>query len=553
MPTTAALLRWIYLARVTLAAAIFAAALMVWTRPGVGAETTMVASLALVATLAFTVFSFWHTHVSRRLPGRSFLYCQVVFDVVLVTAMVHLTGGGESEFAALYVLVIAEGALLLPLPGGFLIGSLAALVYFADASWGWRLTEVLGGVPGEAEPGPAVLTRMALFGVLAIAMAGMGERLRRTGGRLGAIESELQQLRLETADILAALDAGVLTLDPAGSLVYGNPASQSLLGLTVSDWEARSVVDELDRLAPGLGGVVRRTISDRRPVPWYETRTRPLPRLRLLGVRSTVLEREGQPWVTLVVQDITDGKRVEAAHRRADRLAAVAELAASLAHEIKNPLASIRSAVEQLTGAGDLGTGDRDVLRRLVLSESDRLSRLLSGFIEFSRVEVRDRTSVDLAAVARDAIEVARRHPDLDGAVAVELSAPRPCELQGDQDLLHRVVFNLVLNALQHSPPGGTVRVEVAEADEAPVPGVTRFVGGATLRVVDQGPGIDPDVAGRIFDPFFTTRLGGSGLGLALVQRAVEAHEGLVLVDDATGGGTVFTVLLPATQPQIAT
>jgi two-component system, NtrC family, sensor histidine kinase PilS len=549
-----AFLRWIYVARLTLAAGIFAAALLVWTQPEVAAETTLIATLALFSALAFTGVSFWHTHLQGRTPDRSFLYSQVVFDVLLVTAVVHVTGGSESDFAALYVVVIAAGALLLPLPGGFLIGAFAALLYFADSRWGGHLTAALGGSAEEGELGAAVLTRMALFGVLALVTAWLGERLRRTGTRLGAVESELRQLQLDTGDILRALDTGVLTLDSTGVLMYMNPAAQTLLGLRGGSWLGRPALDELDRMAPGLASVVQRTLSSRRPVPWYETHTKAPPKLRLLGVRSTPLERADEPWVTLVVQDITDGKRVEAANRRADRMAAVAELAASLAHEIKNPLASIRSAVEQLTRDGrTLARDDRGLLGDLVLTESDRLSRLLSGFIEFSRVEIKDRAPIDLAEVAGNAVQVARQHPDTDVGVAIELDAPEPLEVQGDADLLHQVVFNLVLNAVQHSPPGGTVRVEVGGAEDRMLAGTAPFSRGAMLRVSDQGPGIRPDLAAHVFDPFVTTRAGGSGLGLALVHRAVEAHDGMILLDDANGGGTVFTVLLPAQQPQIAT
>jgi two-component system, NtrC family, sensor histidine kinase PilS len=546
----AGVLRWIYLARLALAAGIFTAAVLVWTQPDVGAETTLVASLALFAAVLFTAGSFWHTHMARKPASRSFLYSQVVFDVLLVTAVVHLTGRGGSEFAALYVVVIAEGALLLPLPGGFLIGALSALLYFADAVWGGSLTEALGGLAADPVLGPTVQTRMALFAALAVVMAILGERLRRTGTRLGAVESELRQLQLDTADILRTLDAGVITVDAGGALVYMNPAAQSLLGLRPESWLGRPVLEPLDHAAPGLASVVERTLATRRPVVWYETHAKAPPRIRLLGVRSTPLERAGEPWVTLVVQDITDGKRVEAANRRADRLGAVAELAASLAHEIKNPLASIRSAVEQLTRQGSrLGAEDRGVLGRLVLGESDRLSRLLSGFIEFSRVEVSERAEVDLATVVREAVEVARRHPDAQDGLAIRVDAPDQATVMGDRDLLHRAVFNLVLNAAQHSPPGGTVHVGLGPIDPGH-PHDGRFDGGVMVRVRDQGPGIPADVATQVFDPFFTTRAGGSGLGLALVHRAVEAHDGIILVDDAEGGGTVFTVLLPAPQPQ---
>ncbi len=544
MPSIA-LLRWIYLIRLALATGIFATAVLVWTHPSVAPESTLIATLMLVSALAFTAVSFWRTHISGGSPAVNFLFGQVLFDLLLVTAVVHVTGRGESDFAALYVLVIAEGALLLPARGGVLVGALAALLYFADAVWGGRLTAVLGGVPQEGRLDGGVVTRIILFAILAVVTVWLAERARRAGTRLGAIESELRQLQLDTSDILGALETGVLTVDSVGRLVYVNPSAESLLGLRSGGWVGREVVVELERIAPGLSTVVRRTLDTGRSVKRYETHMRDGAGVRVLGVRTTALERDEGPWVTMVMQDITGAQQAETLRRRAERLEAVAALSASLAHEIKNPLASIRSAVEQLTRAGSrLATGDRSVLGTLVMTESDRLSRLLSGFIEFSRVELQARAHVDVAVIAKDATEVARRHPEADG-IAIKLDAPDPVEVEGDPDLLHRVVFNLVLNAAQHSPAGETVAVDVTIATGARLPPGTPFSRGARLRVQDNGPGIRPDDIQRVFDPFFTTREGGSGLGLALVHRAVEAHDGLIFIDSALGEGTTFTVFLP--------
>ena len=549
MVSSPGVLRWLYLGRCTLAGGIFAAALLVWTRPQIAPEMTLVATLVLVVTLAFTAGSFWHTHIARQSPGVGFLYAQALFDVLLVTAVVHLTGRGESEFAPLYVLVITEGALLLPLPGGFVIGAMAALLYFADATWGGTLTMALGASDSGAGLNAVVLTRMALFGVVALVTAWLGDRVRRTGTQLGAVESELRQLRLDTSDILGTLDTGVVTVDADGMLVYMNPAAEKLLGLRSRDWMGQGALDELGRVAPGISTVVRRTLSTGRPVQRYETHSRATPEVRVLGVRTTPLEREREqrPWVTMVLQDITDAQRLEALHRRTDRLEAVAEMAASLAHEIKNPLASIRSAVEQLTRRQGrrLADADRVTLEKLALAESDRLSRLLTGFIEFSRVELRERREVDLSAVAAEAVDVVRQHPEAVNGAAVELASGGPVWLEGDADLLHRVVFNLVLNAVQHSESGQEVRVAVSPVSEAELPAGTEFSTGARLTVSDRGPGIREEDLARVFDPFFTTRRGGSGLGLALVHRAVEAHNGLIFIEAEEGRGTTFTVLLP--------
>jgi two-component system sensor histidine kinase PilS (NtrC family) len=545
MFSTEGFLRWIYVGRLALATAIFATALLVWTRPQVSPEATLVATLMLVLSIGFTAGSLWYTHVLRRPAAGNFLFGQALFDVVLVTAVVHMTGRADSMFVPLYVLVIAEGALLLPLRGGFLVGALATLLYLVDAVWGGELSELLGGVSADPQLDPVVLIRTALFAVIALATAWLGERVRRTGTQLGAVESELRQLRLDTADILGALDTGVATFDTDGALAYMNAAAERLLRLNSAALLGRPALDEMDRVAPGVASVVMRTLTTRLPVSRYETHTRAGPEVRVLGLRTAVLERDERPWATVVFQDITDAHEADVATRRAERLEAVAELAASLAHEIKNPLASIRSAVEQLTrGQERLVDRDRKVLGDLVVGESDRLSRLLSGFIEYSRVELHERAAIDLREVAGEAVEMVRQHPDV-GEIDVVLDG-EPSLMEGDPDLLHRVIFNLALNAAQHSPPDAAVRVDVRPVTERGIPAGIGFDRVIRLRVSDRGPGIRDEDADRVFDPFFTTRHGGSGLGLALVHRAVEAHEGLVIIDSDDGVGTTFTVFFPA-------
>src|SRR5688572_18937133 len=358
--------------------------------------------------LIFTAWSFWRTHVSRLEPGEAFLYSQVLLDVLLVTATVHITDGQESSFAPLYILVITEGALLLPLLGGVLMGGLASIVYFADITWfhEGRLTGAVG-------------LQIVLFTIVALMTGFVGDRLRRAGAALGEVASELRQLRLDTSDILKTIGTGVLTVDGGGRLAYLNPAGEALLGLDGRQWTGAPVIAAVEEAAPGMGRMLSRTIERRVAITRFKTTTSQIEgRGTVLGVSTAVLEREdgGAPSVTAIFQDITDLERIEALNRRTERLEAVAELSASLAHEIKNPLASIRSAVEQLTRPGasgaNLASDDRALLQRLVLTESDRLSRLLSEFLEFSALRRGPAEQVDLAAVVRDAVALVRQQAD---------------------------------------------------------------------------------------------------------------------------------------------
>jgi signal transduction histidine kinase len=222
----------------------------------------------------------------------------------------------------------------------------------------------------------------------------------------------------------------------------------------------------------------------------------------------------------------------------------VAELSASLAHEIKNPLASIRSAVEQLGGAR-VSPKDRAVLERLVLTESDRLSRLLSEFLDFSGLKLSGQAEVDLNAVVRGCLVVLKQHPDVAPVELIARLDDGPIPVIGDADLLHRALFNLVLNGAQSAGPGGRVTVTLRDERAGPSPRGTTIEQPVRLIIGDSGAGISAEARSRIFDPFFTTKPRGSGLGLAVVHRAVEAHSGATFVDKGPDGGAQFTIFLP--------
>lgn len=531
LPEPRRLLSWVYLGRSALAAGIFVAAVLVWR--DAPPQATLAATLMLVGTFAFTALSAWWTHLRGMPLGRSLLYFQVVFDAVLVTACVHLTGGKLSSFAPLYVLVIVEAAVLLPIVGGILIGVLVSILYTADVVWSAHALDA------------GVILQGALFTAVALVTGYLGDRLRHTGDVLGQVETELRQLRLSTDDVLASLATGILTVDGAGRLAYLNMAGAELLSLDPAKWLGRPMLDEMERRVPGLGRVIRETVARREPVRRYETREQDDG--TVFGVSTTLVEETDPPSVTAVFQDITERKRMEALRRRAERLEAVAELSASLAHEIKNPLASIRSATEQLALDG-VEADDRTVLRELVVRESDRLSRLLTEFLDFARVRARKPGPLHVGGMIKTALDVVRQNPHAEGRelrFTVDPSAAGAVVV-GDEDLLHRAVLNLALNAVQWAGPGGTAEValDVVESEIlSPVLTDTRVV---RIRVSDTGPGVPDEHQEHVFDPFFTLRPGGTGLGLALVQRAAEAHNGAVYVDEAgPGWGSTFTLYLP--------
>ena len=537
------LLRWIYIGRLSIASAIFIAAVTVWTRADADKFNLLIASLAFAMTTVVTVASVAYSEIYRRPLRSNFLYVQSIFDLLLVTSVVHVTGGATSQFAALYILVIATSTLLLPLGGGFLIAALGNVLYVADVIWAVDTTLTT-----------AVWLQLGVFVAVALGSGYLSVLLRREGEGKALLVAELIQQKLQADDILRNIRSGVLTVDSLGRLLYANPMAEQMLGLDLTGKLGRSIVDDIASVAPELAGAVQRSVTNRVRTTRAEGTVKNAEREIAIGVTTTYTEGDGQRTnrtTTAIFQDISDVKRLETLRLRAERLEGVAELSAALAHEIKNPLASIRSAIEQLSRIPRAGEDER-TLSALVMRESDRLSRLLTEFLDFARVRVARTDQVNIADIVREAATLVSSHPDRREGVRVTCAVPDngPLLVEGDEDLLHRAIFNLTLNAVQASPPDGEVLLEAMLLDSEKMPlGAGFETGSVAVRVSDEGPGISPEIRGRLFDPFFTTKPGGSGLGLAVVHRAIAAHRGLVFFDGTgrDGSGTRFTVILPRT------
>ena len=532
------LVRWVYVGRLSLATAIFLAAVLAAQGPDTDDRKIIIAMLAFLATLAATGLSVLYSGFYRRPLRNSFFYIQAVFDLLLVTAVVHVTAtnGTPSQFAALYILVIATSSLLLPVGGGLLVALLGNVLYVADAAWSLGAPFTIG-----------VWLQLAVFAVVALGSAYLSAKVKELSA---GTEAELARVRLEAADILHNIRSGILTIDASGRLLYANPMAEQLLAIDLETMRGQPLLDRLRAVAPELASALERSVLDRLRTTRGEGMIAVAGKRLSIGVTTTYTDGDGlrtDRTATAIFQDISDHKRMEVLRLRAERLEGVAELSASLAHEIRNPLASIRSAVEQLSRSPFSGP-DEQTLARLVMRESDRLSRLLSEFLDFARVRVTRTQPIDLAILARSAVRLAAASDNRNG-VRVLCEAERDeFIVEGDEDLLHRAVFNLLLNAIQASPRGAEVEVEVGAALPEHLAGTQFEYGAAMLSVSDSGHGIPVEIRDRLFDPFFTTKPGGSGLGLAVVHRAIEAHRGLVFLDSSTSG-TRFTVVLPRAEP----
>jgi two-component system sensor histidine kinase PilS (NtrC family) len=533
LPDQRTLLAWVFGARLLIVVSTLVLAAVWWTGR-TGRWPPVLAGVCL--SLALTGYGYW-SRWRQRLPSTDpFLFAQAVGDVGLITLLVHFTHGADSAFPSLYILVIAAYALLMSFGGGLLVALLITGAYFADTMWFQ-----------EAGPGLAFWGQVGVF-VTAYLLAGvLAHRLRAAGAERESLQIELRRVRLAADEILRNIRSGVMTVDDAGRLAFINPMAERLLQIDGESVTGLPVLDKLKLRSPELWAAMVAAIRHGRKVSRGEgTVLHEDGRIFPIGLSTTTFERDsdGRPSVTAIFTDISDLKRLNELNLRAERLEAVAALSASLAHEIRNPLASIRSSVEQLARSAHADEDDR-YLAQLIVRESDRLSRLLSEFLDFARVRATEFSPVDLQAVVTAAARLVREHPDCRADIEIRVLGSRVV-LDGDEDLLHRVVANLLLNAVQAARGPTLVTVSTRAAKPAELPMGCGIEQPVCLEVKDNGPGIPEDLRDRLFQPFVTGRAGGTGLGLAIVQRAVEAHRGMVLVESSPETGTTFTIFFPA-------
>ncbi len=410
--------------------------------------------------------------------------------------------------------------------------------------------------PGAEPPFVGVGVQLAVFAVVAVGSGYVALRLRQAGSGREALAAQLVKVQLEAAEILRTIRSGIVTVDSQGRLLYANPAASELLGLDLRSFTGRPLLPSLLGVSPQLADLLERSARDGVRTTRAEGIIRRHGEEFAIGVTTTVADGtrpDGSVTATAIFQDISDSNRIQALHIRAERLQAVAELSASLAHEIRNPLASIRSATEQLSRrrvlVGSNDDDDEGILHGLVVREADRLSRLLAEVLDFARARVTRLDALDVGALSQTAARLAAAHPDRGPGVQVRIDiAPDLPRLAGDEDLLHRAIFNLVLNAVQAVSTDGHVVVEVDRCPPDGVDGSSVAVTGEliAISVTDDGPGIPLELKDRVFEPFVSGKIGGTGLGLPVVHRAVEAHRGVVLVDRLPKG-TRFCIVLPVT------
>mgnify|MGYP001828880518 FL=1 len=474
----------------------------------------------------------------RNIPAKIQAGIQLVGDLVVVTGFVYVTGGVFSPFSFLYLAVIVVAAAMLP-AGGVVFAGLSAIAYGLQAVLMYYkllpLPTSLEGVPvtpSATRVLSQILIHVVGFVLVAILVSTLTKSLRQAHTRLEEETERAKQFVALTQHVVRSVGAGILAADLEGKVLWVNPAGASILGIADADGQIGKPLREVMPLAEHNWGLIA-----------SRSRNQSIARVEgtlehsdaKLGLSVDPLKDESAAVVGFVVnfQDLTELRIKADRDRMRDRMAATGEMAARMAHEIKNPLASISGSALMLSSVGGVDATGRRLLD-IVVDESRRLSGILDGFLVFARPGQSTHAVCDLSQLLNDCLSLLRRSDENNPNHELVLETPDDLVVLGEEHLLRQIFWNLSRNALQAMPDGGKLKITAERRDNT-----------AVIRWRDTGVGMSDEIRHRAFEPFVTTQANGTGLGLAVVYSAVQEHGGSVDIMSAPGRGTTITVELP--------
>ncbi len=481
--------------------------------------------------------------VPKRLTAIAYL--QLVFDVLIITGMVFITGAVESIFSFLYILTIISASIILYRPGGFLTASLSGILYgiMVDLDYYGLIPASIARIHPTYSNNQSnvfynIFLNIVAFYIVAFLSGYLSEQVKRTGDELIEKKIDFEELKILNNNIIQNIQSGLITIDVWGRVISFNRQAEVITGTRLQD----AYLSSIDEVIPTILSDItsnEEALSAGSLNRWTKEFMSKSGKKFILGFSVSPLKnaRKEEVGKIILFQDITHVKQMEEDIKRNDTLANLGKLAANLAHEIRNPLGSMSASIQILRQDLSL-SGSNKELMEIVLKEIERLNHLITNFLMYSRPLKIKREPVDLKKVIDETITVFKNTPKGRANIAIETEITGETKINGDFMQLKQVFWNILLNAGDAIKDGGSIRIKTNSFGSG---------GGASfsVSVSDSGVGIDQAIRPFIFDPFFSTKEGGTGLGLPTVKLIVEAHGGSVDIRSLEKGGTDVIITLP--------
>jgi two-component system sensor histidine kinase PilS (NtrC family) len=529
---------WLILGRLAAALALLIAGTL-WVRSSTDqsswSKTVPFLSIIIGLTIAYSLIH----RFSRRLLLQTRI--QFAIDICLVSWLVWTSDVIHSPYTALYIVVIGASSLFLG-PRDAVVASVGCAVAFTGCAiaaiygLGRYSPSELEGAMSQAVQSVGIFD--VAFLVVGLLSSKLAARQARSDVQLMAATQSLANLRALHERIVESIRSGVVTTDLTGRIYTFNAAAEEISGYQEKDvrgQDASIFFGEIrDRIEASLTAAIS---GDASPRFEADCLTAEGMRLRLGFSISPLFAETGETTGTVITfQDLTHIRALEETSRRQDRLAAIGRMAASIAHEIRNPLAAMRGSIQMLRSEMEPESAETELME-IILRESDRLNRIISDFLNYARPRSIVHETVDVGELLSQTFTLLRHSPEVGERQRIEdhISANRPLA-DVDAEQLRQVFWNLARNALQAMPDGGTLRAELRNNSHDRL----------RISFTDTGRGMSPEQVEHLFEPFSSTT-GGTGLGLSIVYQIIRDHGGTINVRSREGSGTTITIELPAT------
>jgi len=480
-----------------------------------------------------------------------FAYIQICGDLIIETALIFYTGGIRSPFSFAYILTIIISSILLSRRSSLIVASISSLVYGAllTLQFVGILIFPYNYVPKEIElnlpyVSHTIFANIFAFYLTALLSGYLAELQRRTGKELQAKDGDIAQLQTFNENILQSMSSGLIVSDLSGQITMMNRAAIQILDLCYPAWGKETAGQQhWDQLFSPLQieGLYQSMNREGKNSLRLESRISRKGQEIFLGLTISILKNPSGEVKGLITnfQDLTEYKKMEEQVKQAEVLATIGQMSATIAHELRNPMASIRGSVQFLHDELELDDEARHLME-IILKESSRLDRIIADFLLYARPQPPNPQSCSLRDLVQETVTLIQKSGEVSDRIKIVTDIPASTEqLEADPGQIKQVFWNLAMNACQAMPDGGTLTIRARRSRQQE--------GGWVIEFVDTGRGICPDELKKLFTPFYTTKERGMGLGLSIAYRIIEEHHGKIEVISAPGEGSNFRIFLPAT------